>query len=98
MDGNGGNISIAVMLASGSIHRRTHRWDMKETIEKLMAEAGEVVADLRACHEYYCKYNCGTLVRTAALHTLRCQRLQVRHGFPAYTPPEPAPDPETIPE
>ena len=39
--------------------------------------------DLRACHEYYCKVNCGMLVKE---HTPRCDKIRHRWGFPAQEP------------
>lgn len=44
----------------------------------------ELLDDLRACHEYYCKYNCKLLFQsqvTSSRHTPRCERLQVEHGL-----------------
>lgn len=41
----------------------------------------QVVDDIRVCHEFYCKYNCGGVLPTGT-HTLRCQRLQREYDLP----------------
>lgn len=51
---------------------------LKELVE-------EYEDDLRACHEYYCKVNCGTLSGGNS-HTPRCDKLRGAWGFPAQKP------------
>ncbi len=51
----------------------------------LQDQAVQIREDLEACHEYYCKYNCGTLANVDG-HTLRCERLRGQWGFRAYPP------------
>jgi hypothetical protein len=52
-------------------------------IEAWVSELNEMIDDLRACHRFYCQYNCGTLMKTGALktHTPRCKKLCEEYGF-----------------
>jgi len=43
----------------------------------------ELIEDLRACHEYYCRYHCATMTGGRE-HTLRCDKLRGVYGFPMY--------------
>jgi len=52
-----------------------------------MNPAEEIINDLRACHEYYCRFNCGLLFEHG--HTPRCEKLQRVYKFPAYPPASP---------
>ena len=45
----------------------------------------DIRQDLEACHEYYCKYNCGTLAKVDR-HTPRCERLRGQWGLQAHPP------------
>jgi hypothetical protein len=53
---------------------------MEHLTEKILSRWREVVDDLRVCHDYYCRYNCGTLVAPYE-HTPRCKKMQEEHGF-----------------
>jgi hypothetical protein len=54
---------------------------MQHLTDEILREWREVVADLRACPEYYCRHNCGALTLPGN-HTPRCKKLQEKHGFP----------------
>ncbi len=43
----------------------------------------QVSEDVRVCHEFYCKYNCGT-VNPPGSHTQRCDRLRKEYDLPKY--------------
>lgn len=56
---------------------------IEAAIDRAKAEIDGMVDDLRACHEYYCRNNCATLVgRTPDTeHTPRCKKLVETWGF-----------------
>lgn len=58
-----------------------HQEMAKKILEPVEEYLAELVEDLKACHEYYCKYNCGTLL-VPDEHTSRCRYLQGVYGFP----------------
>ncbi len=53
------------------------------TLSPMDHVASQVADDIRACHEFYCKYNCGTL-NPPGSHTSRCGRLTHEYGLPTY--------------
>lgn len=60
--------------------------NIKRAAEDVIAAYTQYEDDLKACHEYYCKYNCGLLM-TKGTHTPRCERIRLYWHFPTQDPP-----------
>ncbi len=54
-------------------------------LTKLDQLSMQVSEDIRVCHEFYCKYICGS-VTPPGTHTQRCDRLRQEYDLPKHEP------------